>query len=633
MDKNELKLAALELAKKGFPVFPLQAGSKLPACSWKEWATTDPKKIEDHWSKHPFHNIGIHCKDLLVLDIDSKNNGQDSLKSLIQTHGPLPKTLRQKTPSGGFHILYRLGDSYVSNSASKIAPGIDIRTTGGYIVAAPSRLTNQEKPYKWVEADSELARVPEWCVNLTRISEIASKLTNEAVELEGPALDAAIKRAKSLLSTYPPAIQGQGGNAHTFALAAKLRDLGLPQDQALDLLISEWNDTCVPPWHPEELKFISLNAYRYAKNPLGIDAPEADFQSLTPIEPNKMADEPTKKWGFTLYEDIKPSLDDRYIIDGVIPHNSMVCVFGPPKSMKTAEAVRASLCVAFGWKWCGMDVEQGPVLYLALEGQGAIKDRIEAHKIHYNQKGKKAPFLLDSTPLFAEAFKPEDLSTYFKSLPIGHPKLIVVDTLSRAMAGNENSQEDMNRFVNRIDWIRRHTGAAILVIHHTGHNEERYRGSSVLGGAVDVMIKASQKGWQIQMSRMTEPGRVFKSFPKSVVIGQNAKGRPVESFTMTEEEPGTEIPAFEKSDPSFEISEPLVGNTRAHRAVLVLKNHLDTEKSRSADVDFVMDLVRAELYSAKPPRNWSRIKSDLVAEMRALGVVVKGHRFFYEHES
>jgi AAA domain len=75
------------------------------------------------------------------------------------------------------------------------------------------------------------------------------------------------------------------------------------------------------------------------------------------------------------------------------------------------------------------------------------------------------------------------------------PGLLVVDTASRNMVGDENKTPDMAAFVAALDRIRGEFGCGVLVIHHTGHeNTDRERGSSALRGAADVSIRAKKDG-------------------------------------------------------------------------------------------------------------------------------------------
>ncbi len=70
------------------------------------------------------------------------------------------------------------------------------------------------------------------------------------------------------------------------------------------------------------------------------------------------------------------------------------------------------------------------------------------------------------------------------------PRLILVDTLAHCIApGDESATRDMGAFVAAVNAVRRQTGAAVGVIHHTGWDVKRERGSTAFRGAVDTMIK------------------------------------------------------------------------------------------------------------------------------------------------
>jgi RecA-family ATPase len=71
----------------------------------------------------------------------------------------------------------------------------------------------------------------------------------------------------------------------------------------------------------------------------------------------------------------------------------------------------------------------------------------------------------------------------------------VIDTLARTFgAGDENKQADMNAYVSAADRLREATGANVMIVHHSGvHEDRRERGSNVLRGAADTVIKVSRK--------------------------------------------------------------------------------------------------------------------------------------------
>ena len=167
--------SALEYIEQGFSVFPCKAKSKTPATNhgFKD-ATTDRDQVIEWWTQHPEWNVAIATGDksdgLIVIDLDMHGDTRafDFIKRYEEECGALPKTWVSKTGSGGKHILYK-GDTTVRNSSnSEIA--IDVRATGGYIIAPPSIHPN-ETFYEWEQKEGDVATAtPDVYLFLTAIS-------------------------------------------------------------------------------------------------------------------------------------------------------------------------------------------------------------------------------------------------------------------------------------------------------------------------------------------------------------------------------------------------------------------------------------------------------------------------------
>lgn len=86
--------------------------------------------------------------------------------------------------------------------------------------------------------------------------------------------------ADRLKNYFKPAIQGADGEPYTMQVIRAGRDLGLPPERTLELMMTHWNQKCVPPWNEDELSVKVNNAYRYAKKPVGNDNPSAGFPKV-----------------------------------------------------------------------------------------------------------------------------------------------------------------------------------------------------------------------------------------------------------------------------------------------------------------------------------------------------------------
>ena len=133
--------SALALAKRGLAVFPCRPQDKRPATvhGCKD-ASTNAELIRYWWEQDPAYNIGVATgapSGLFVVDVDGLD-AEAELSRLEHENGDLPPTVEVITARGR-HLYFQLpADVPIPNSAGKIAAGIDVRGTGGYVLAPPS---------------------------------------------------------------------------------------------------------------------------------------------------------------------------------------------------------------------------------------------------------------------------------------------------------------------------------------------------------------------------------------------------------------------------------------------------------------------------------------------------------------
>jgi hypothetical protein len=172
--KNIFADNCLELIDLGFAIFPLSGGSKIPikGTNGVKDATTDRAVVAEWGKRWPGANIGIATgipSGVVVIDFDPRNGSDASVAKLAKERRLFPQTIESKTANGGRHLFYAYADN-LKNSASKLAVGIDVKTTGGYVVAAPSELTNPLRQYQWIirPMGSDFQRLPNWVLQVLR---------------------------------------------------------------------------------------------------------------------------------------------------------------------------------------------------------------------------------------------------------------------------------------------------------------------------------------------------------------------------------------------------------------------------------------------------------------------------------
>jgi hypothetical protein len=188
---SETLKAALEYAKRGWQVIPVHSVQPNGFCSCGAPGnhTTEPKhnvgkepyvshrhgsssamQINTWWLQWPDANVAVVTgspSDLIVLDVDPRNGGNESLAKLEKLHGKLPKTPLVHSGGGGKHYYFSHPGFEVRGRRGML-PGLDVKADGGEIVAPPSNhLSNVS--YEWDKEsgfDIKLAKIPDWLLKI-----------------------------------------------------------------------------------------------------------------------------------------------------------------------------------------------------------------------------------------------------------------------------------------------------------------------------------------------------------------------------------------------------------------------------------------------------------------------------------
>lgn len=592
---------------------------KHPALAWAEFQRRRPSRDEiAEWWADDRARLGVGVLtgavsgNIFVLDVDvgPGKDGDDSLRALQLQNDDLPDTAEVRTGSGGRHLYFRAppGVAVIRNSAGKLGPGLDIRGEGGFVVAPPS-VHASGRPYAWVRTieDAGIADAPAWLLDLVRAdaptSGAAPRERAPAEPLQRPAgagstggLEPPVDDGREQYmrdTVHAVAVQLTGENG-AWPTADEIAEVAWPQFRRRVDLSRPGRITADNA--EDEMRAKCATWARKAENG-GFGALEdivAGYQGRKRSDPRQgpgnRADEPSRNAGqfdgagedakthFPLLYATDITVSDTTVdfVEGLLCEGALAVVYGDSNVGKTFIVLDIAMHVALGIPWRGREVDQGAVVYCALEGVAGIRNRVAAwmrfHRRH-SQDRREIPLAVVPSVinlLNSDADVEGLIETILAaSANLGRPvKLVVIDTLSRALAGgNENASEDMGALVKSADRIRQATGAMVLFVHHSGKDAARgARGHSLLRAATDTEIEILRPEGsevatiKVQKQReldMDDPG----AFRLEVVeLGTNRRGKPLTSCVAVAAEAPPEPPKRSKLSSAAAIGRQALEN-------------------------------------------------------------------------
>ncbi|MFP4573424.1 MAG: AAA family ATPase [Desulfobacterales bacterium] len=216
--------------------------------------------------------------------------------------------------------------------------------------------------------------------------------------------------------------------------------------------------------------------------------------------------------GSELHDHFLKTLSQTWRVGDILPGASYLMVlYGPPGTYKTFIAKDIGLSIAAGIDWHGRPVKQTPVVYIAAEGQAGALKRIESWKRYRGVEAIDDFSLIPVPCLLDEPGDMDALIATLRHLPVS-PGLIIIDTLARCMAGDENNTADMGQVIISCGKISQATNAQVMLIHHTGKDANKgARGSIALTGATDTLL-LTQKTNDKQVALICERQKDYEPF-------------------------------------------------------------------------------------------------------------------------
>jgi hypothetical protein len=266
-------------------LFPIRPGAKFPPCFENnlELATNDPAEVNRLAKAWPGCNWGVSLKksSLIAVDVDRKPGkiGEATFDALDTAHA-FPPTFVVESPTGGWHFYYNEANGVTHQCRlGKYGFGTDVDSPNYVLI--PGCALDSGGEYK-IAADKPIADAPAWFAEYLDKPEAAAVEQVPEVELDQDGNRA--QAIEYLKNDAPLAVLGKNGDAVTLQVAGRLKDIGVSEGAAVELMAEFWNDRCDPPWNigdgpdADRLDVKIANAYRYLKQSApGSATAEADF--------------------------------------------------------------------------------------------------------------------------------------------------------------------------------------------------------------------------------------------------------------------------------------------------------------------------------------------------------------------
>jgi hypothetical protein len=229
----------------------------------------------------------------------------------------------------------------------------------------------------------------------------------------------------------------------------------------------------------------------------------------------------------------------RWRVRGVLPLEGIAAFYGPPSCGKSFLALDLLAAIAAGRDWFACRVKRAPVLYIGLEGEAGIAQRVRAHQARHGiADGMR--FLLAPLDLRQPADRADIISAARAAGLAGG--VLCIDTLAASAPGmDENTSADMGEVVAALKALQAELGGLVLAVHHTGKDATKgLRGHSSLLGALDAAIEVARtddrREWRTAKSKDGADGDAHPFRLEVVDLETDEDGEPVTSCVVAPEE-------------------------------------------------------------------------------------------------
>jgi DNA-binding MarR family transcriptional regulator len=226
-------------------------------------ASSDPERIAEMFARWPGGNVGLktgRVSGTVIIDVDPRNGGMETLGRLQAEHGYLPPTRLHATGGGGFHYVLGYPEGVKVMPSRTIGPGLEVKADGAGVVLPPS-IHASGRRYE-VLVLVPLAPLPSWVVEIVSrelrvLAGGGEQPTESRFELPERVVESSPSRNRMLFD------YGCSLRAHGWRYAAILSEIRRINAER-----------CVPPMSDHEVRKVASSASSYAPGNASMAAPE-----------------------------------------------------------------------------------------------------------------------------------------------------------------------------------------------------------------------------------------------------------------------------------------------------------------------------------------------------------------------
>lgn len=466
------------------------------AVGFTDWTRHYTTSAEiDKWAKIGDLGICLQTREVRALDIDVEDH-DESVRIGKAFQEALERTTPARTrPNSSKQLLvFRLPGEYYKRKFKTKHGIVEFLATGQQFIAVGTHTSGVR--YEWHEGlPSEIPEVSPEQFERAWAHIVAEFGVEEATESSAPSKAA---KLAELHQTDPVSTKLQERGLVLGVTREGRLDITCPFADGHSTESSESSTSYYPPNTGGYSRghFHCLHAScahrtdQDFEEAIGITSAD-DFEDISDQPPpSDMVDIETKpdssRFKFVQAAEFSNSKPPSWIIKHVLPQAELAVMYGASGSGKSFMALDMVGAIARGIPWHGHTVKQGRVAYIAAEGATGCKNRMRAYaQANGIPLGQIDLFFLPDTPGMLDK---KDVIDLIAALKLILPMVVVVDTLAQVLSGgDENSGADMGLLLKACRAIHKHTGALVVLIHHSGKNAAAgARGHSSLKAAADV---------------------------------------------------------------------------------------------------------------------------------------------------